>query len=112
MTVPVIRTEQRYWKKFFNGYCKFLYNEKGHSDNFAASTFKPIKAFFNFLKTEKALSIGDFHLIFRGPQQQPLPIVLLPEQLQFLINNKSFEQQLPRHLQRTKDLLCSVAVLA
>lgn len=104
MNAALLARENKYWKRFFEGFSKFLYHDKGYYDNYVANTFKIVKTLFNYLKFELAIPVGDFHRLFKVPQQQPMPIVLLPEQLHYLICNAAFEKQLPIHLKRTKDI--------
>ncbi len=59
------------------------------------------------------MPVGEFHRQFRIPTENTNPVVISPEQLKFLITDKTFEQTLPKHLQRTKDIFvfgCTVGL--
>jgi integrase len=101
----VLKRETRYWRVFFDEFSRFLYTEKKYYDHYISNTFKIIKTVFNYLKIEKAIPTGDFHKLFRIPFSQSVPVVLMPEQLHFLIRNENFHQSLSATLQRTKDIL-------
>ncbi|MES2649408.1 MAG: tyrosine-type recombinase/integrase [Bacteroidota bacterium] len=103
-SLVIIKREKKYWQQFFTGFRKFLYVEKGYYDNYVAGTFKIVKAVFNYLKNVKGIPIGDFHLLFRVMPQLAEPVVLLPEQVHFLIHDGAFATLLPKCLKRTKDI--------
>jgi integrase len=111
-----MRTQQReknYWKRFYIQFSLFLYSDKGYCDNYVMNTFKVIKAFFNYLRNEKGFVTGNYHRSFRVPLQQAAPVVLLPEQLNFLITNKEFEKSLNPFLKRARDIFvfgCTVGL--
>lgn len=105
-----LRTQQQeknYWKRFFIQFSTYLYKNKGYSDNYVSNTFKIIKTFFNYLQTDKGYMVGVYHKSFRVPIQNADVVVLQPEQLQFLIINKVFEEGLSFSLKRAKIFLCS-----
>jgi integrase len=104
-SLQVIKQEKAYWERFFFHFSNFLFQQTGCGDNYAASVFKIIKTFWNYMLIDKGLPIGHFHKKFRIPQHTYEPVVLSPTQLSFLINNRAFEESLPRWLQRTKDIL-------
>ncbi len=112
-SLRTIQKEKNYWTRFFIQFSIFLYKEKGYYDNYAGNNFKVIKTFFNYLQTEKGYSIGNYHKSFKVPVQTTVPVVLYPEQLNFLITNKEFEDQLNPSLKRTRDIFifgCTVAL--
>ena len=112
-SLQVLKREKNYWLRFFNSFSDFLYRKKGYYDNYIAGVFKIIKTFFNYLQNEKGLVVGNFHKRFRIPVQQNLPVVLSPEQLQFLIANKEFDSNLSTSLRRAKDIFvfgCTVGL--
>ncbi len=109
----ILQKEKNYWRRFYLQFSKFLYSTKGYYDNYAAGIFKIIKTFFNYLQVEKGYSIGNYHQSFRVPLQKATPVVLQPEQLQYLICNKAFEASLNKYLRRAKDIFifgCTVAL--
>ena len=74
---------------------------------------KMLRAFFNYLNDEKGLRVGTFHKSFYVRNEQIPILVLSPEQLNFLIYDKSFDQSLSTRLKRTKDIFvfgCTVAL--
>ncbi len=108
-----LAAEHRYWKKFYLQFSQFLAKQKGCHDNYIGMVFKNIRAFFNYLKKEKLLAVGEFQQHFYVRKEEIPVITLMPEQLQFLINDKSFEDILPINLKQTKDLFvigCTVAL--
>ena len=112
-SVRMLQREKNYWKRFFVQFSGFLYRHKNYYDNYVANTFKVIKTFFNYLEKEKGLVIGNYHRSFRIPLQQSAPVVLTPEQLNFLITNREFETGLNPSLKRAKDIFvfgCTVAL--
>lgn len=112
-SLQVIKQEKAYWERFFFHFSNFLYQQTSCGDNYAASVFKIIRTFWNYLLIDKGLPIGHFHKKFRIPQHTYDPVVLSPSQLSFLINNSSFEESLPIWLQRTKDIFvvgCAVGL--
>ena len=112
-SLRILQKEKNYWARFYNQFSDFLYKEKGYYDNYVRSTFKTLKALFNYLQTEKGFSIGNFHKSFRVPLQQSNPVVLSPEKLQYLITDRIFEAGLDASLKRVKDIFvfgCTVAL--
>src|ERR1043165_6473582 len=106
-------TEKKYWKKFYQQFTNYLYNDLGCFDNYVGSNIKMLKTFFNYLRNELGLHIGNFHKSFYV-RKEVIPIVVLtPEQLNFLIFDKEFEKSLSDRLKRTKDIFvfgCTVAL--
>lgn len=96
--------EKNYWFRFYKKFSAFLYNKKNCYDRYVNSTFKVIKTFFNYLLKEKCFPIGEFHKLFKTPDEKLNPIILTPEQLNFLITNREFEKTLSSRLQKTKDI--------
>lgn len=90
--------EKLYWKKFYQGFCQYLYSHRKCYDNYVGTVIKIIKAFFNYLNTELGLLAGNFYKSFHVYREDIPIITLLPEQLQFLINNRSFADSLSKPL--------------
>lgn len=108
-----IRKEKKYWDKFLQSFLSFLYKDKGYFDNYVASVLKVLKTFFNYLHEEKGLPISKFYKGFKVQTEEFTPVILTPSQLEFLINDRDFENSLPSHLKRTKDIFvfgCTVAL--
>src|SRR6185503_10279052 len=87
-SLRMIQREKNYWNRFFVQFSNFLYKEKKYYDNYVASVFKVLKTFFNYLQREKGFVVGNYHKSFRVPLQHSAPVVLMPDQLNFLITNK------------------------
>lgn len=108
-----LNEEKKYWRAFYLGFTNFLYDDLGCFDNYVGAHIKRLRTFFNYLNDEKGLNIGNFHKQFYACSEQIEIITLLPEQLNFLIYDKEFEERLPVHLKRTKDMFvfgCTVAL--
>lgn len=112
-SMRTLQKEKNYWARFYFQFSAFLYKEKGYCDNSVKNIFKIIKSFFNYLQIEKGFSVGNYHKSFRVPFQKTTPVVLEPEQLQYLITDKVFENSLNSYLKRAKDIFvfgCTVAL--
>lgn len=103
-TTRQMNAEMRYWKRFYKRYSDHMYSI-GSFDNYVGSHFKVIRTFFNYLKSEKGIYVGEFHKQFYVRSEDIPILVLSPEQLMFLIYDTEFEQSLPRHLQKCKDVI-------
>ena len=88
-----LQSEKSYWKKFYKGFTEFMY-KKGCFDNYVGSNIKIIRVFFNWLKEEKDIYVGDFHKSFYIRKEEIDILVLTPDQLKFLIHDKVFEKKL------------------
>lgn len=102
--LSTIQKEKNYWLKFYRKFSTYLYKQKNCYDNYVNAVFKNIKTFFNYLLLEKALPIGQYHKLFRVPQQNIAPVVISPQQLNFLITNEAFYNSLTPSLQRIRDI--------
>lgn len=105
--------EKFYWKRFYQKFSDYLYNDLNCYDNYVGSVIKDIRTFFNYLKLEKNLLVGNFHAQFYVYKENIQILTLLPEQLNFLIHNKDFEDKLTATLKKAKDILvagCTVAL--
>ncbi|HQV60938.1 MAG TPA: tyrosine-type recombinase/integrase [Chitinophagaceae bacterium] len=105
--------ERHYWKRFYKAFCDYLYDDIGCFDNYAGSQIKIIKAFFNFLNKELTMGIGEFHRSFYVRRENIAIFPLMPEELNFLISNKHFEEQLSFRMKQVKDFFvfgCTVAL--
>lgn len=104
--------EKKYWKKFYTDFTGFLY-QKGCFDNYVGSVIKVIRIFFNYLNKEIGIKTGDFYKAFYVCKEEVPIITLMPDRLQFLINDKAFDQQLSAPLLKSKCILvfgCTVAL--
>ncbi len=96
-------SEKNYWKKFYKKFTEYLY-KNGCYDNYVGANVKHIRTFFNYLKNDKDIQIGDFQRLFYVRKEEVEIFVLSPEQLKFLIHNKEFEDELSYTLKRIKDI--------
>lgn len=95
--------EKNYWKKRKLELEEFLRKTYNCYDVFIASVFKVLKTFFNYLKKEKGLPVGEFHTLFRLPNYSYQPVLVDTTQLQRLITDASFRDALPAHLKTSLD---------
>lgn len=105
--------ERNYWKKFYLQFTNFLYHKKNCYDNYVGTVIKVIRNFFNFLNRELDIVTGTFYKSFYVCREEIPVLTLLPEQLQFLIINKVFEDGLSKTLRKAKDIFvvgCTVAL--
>lgn len=105
--------ERNYWKKFYLQFTNFMYNKKNCYDNYVGTVIKTIRIFFNFLNKDIGIPTGVFYKSFYVCREEVPIVTLMPEQLQFLINDNSFNEQLDRSLQKAKDIFvfgCTVAL--
>jgi integrase len=98
----ILQAESNYWKRFFRNFTDWLYQRK-YFDVYVGAIAKILRTVFNYLKKDKCLNIGLFHLKFLVPSQNISPIVLDPEQLKYLISNTTFRERLSDKLSRTND---------
>jgi hypothetical protein len=105
--------EKNYWKKFYNRFCDYLYNDCNFYDNYAGQHIKNLKAFFNYLNKELLLGVGDFHKQFYVRKEEIPIFPLMPEELGFLIHNREFDARLDCRMKEVKDFVvfgCTVAL--
>ena len=105
--------EHSYWKKFYLQFTGFLYQKKNCFDNYVGTVIKTIRIFFNFLNKDMGINTGVFYKNFYVCREEVPIVTLMPEQLQFLINDTGFDKQLSRSLQKAKDIFvfgCTVAL--
>jgi integrase len=105
--------EKNYWKKFYKRFTDFLYDDCGYFDNYVGVTVKNIRTFFNYLNKELGIGVGDFHKQFYVPKEEIAIFPLLPEELNYLINDKDFETSLKPRMREVKDFFvfgCTVAL--
>lgn len=108
-----LKREAAYWKKIYKQLSDFMYIQKGCHDNYVGMVFKCMKTFFNYLKNQQKLKIGDFYNEFYIRKEEIPIITLLPEQLKYLIHDRAFEVRLSRRLRKTKDMFvfgCTVGL--
>lgn len=102
----VARNKQllKYYKRFYYHFSRYLLNEQGNFDNYTGVVWKCIRTFFNWMKTDKMMPVGDFHQHFFSRQERVPLVTLVPERLQFLIYDAPFRGTLPPHLLRSLDM--------
>lgn len=105
--------ESNYWKRFYQQFTGFMYQKKNCYDNYVGTVIKTIRIFFNFLNRDMGIVTGSFYKSFYVCREEVPIVTLVPEQLQFLINDTAFAEQLTRPLQKAKDIFvfgCTVAL--
>lgn len=108
-----LNAERNYWKKFYKKFSNYLYDDCGYFDNYVGIIFKNLKAFFNYLNKELSLGIGDFHKVFYVRKEEVAIFPLMPEELNFLINDEAFARKLSPKMKEVKDFFvfgCTVAL--
>lgn len=113
LTKKQFEDEKKYWKTFYLSFTDYMYDVLGHYDNYVGRTIKLLRSFFNYLITEKDLSIGSFYKHFYAPSEDVEIIVLSAERLNYLIDNQALEQSLNGELLKVKDIFvfgCAVAL--
>jgi hypothetical protein len=114
LTQREIKAEKNYWLKFYKKFTDYLYIDCGHFDNYVGANIKNIRTFFGYLNKDLLLQTGDFYKQFYVRKEDVPIVTLLPEELNFLIYDKAFEESLPALLKKVKDvfvfwLYCSIA---
>jgi len=105
--------EKNYWKKFHRRFTDYLYNDLGHFDNYVGATLKNVKTFFGYLQREVGLVVGPYYKSFYVRKEEIAIFSLLPEELNYLIYDVSFERSLSKRMQEVKDVFvfgCTVAL--
>jgi integrase len=105
--------EKNYWKKFYLRFTDYLYDDLCYFDNYVGATIKNIRTFFNYLEQELSFEVGAFYRQFYVRKEDVAIFPLLPEELNFLIYNKPFEDSLSKRMSEVKDMFvfgCTVAL--
>lgn len=68
----------------------FIYREKGGYDQYLSSVLKVLRTFLRYLELERGFPALGIHLKMWVPSEVLTPVVLIPEQLKFLINDHCF----------------------
>lgn len=113
LTKKQFEDEKKYWKDFYLQFTNYLYNDLNHYDNYVGRLIKLLRSLFNYLNTEKGLNIGMFHKKFYIPSEDIDIVILSPERLNYLIDNKEIEHTLNDDLKKVKDVFvfgCAVAL--
>jgi integrase len=108
-----LETEKNYWKKFYKRFTDYLYGDCGYFDNYVGQNIKNIRTFFNYLNKDLAMGVGEFHKLFYVRKEEIAIFPLMPEELNFLINDKAFEESLTKRMKEVKDFFvfgCTVAL--
>jgi integrase len=108
-----LAAEKKYWKKFYQQFSSWLYDDCGYYDNYAGANLKNMRSFFNYLNKELSLGVGDFHKLFYVRKEEIAIFPLLPEELNYLIHDKDFEYGLKPRMKEVKDFFvfgCTVAL--
>lgn len=108
-----MQQEKKYWSKFYKEFTDYLYRDCGHYDNYVGQTVKNIRVFFNYLNKDLAIGAGDFHRAFYVRKEEIAIHPLLPEELNYLIRDKNFEDNLTSRMKEVRDFFvfgCTVAL--
>lgn len=105
--------EKKYWRDFYKGFTNYMYDDLGHFDNYVSANTKLLKAFLNYLKTEKGYNIGNFHNKLLTSSEEIEIVVLSPERLNNLIHSAILNDILSPTLLKVKDVFvfgCAVGL--
>jgi integrase len=108
-----LEVEKNYWKKFYNRFTGYMYDDCGYFDNYAGQNIKNIRTFFNYLNKDLAMGVGEFHKLFYVQKEEIAIFPLMPEELNYLIYNTAFEAGLSPKMRQVKDFFvfgCTVAL--
>lgn len=108
-----LQVEKNYWKKFYRQFSDYLYKERGCFDNYVGNVVKNIRTFLGYLRKDRLMDIGEFYKQLYVKSEEVAIITLGPDQLQWLISNKTFADALPQALQGTREVFivgCTVAL--
>jgi integrase len=108
-----LEVEKNYWKKFYKRFTDYMYEDCGYFDNYAGQNIKNLRTFFNYLNKGLAMGVGDFHKLFYVRKEEIAIFPLMPEELNFLVYNKTFEDSLTPRMKQVKDFFvfgCTVAL--
>jgi integrase len=103
----------KYYKRFYLQFTNYLYFNRNLFDNYVKLIIKTIKTFFNYLKAELLMDVGNYHESFYTTTEETDIIVLRPEQLNYLIYDEELNSSIPKHLVWVKDIFvfgCTVAL--
>lgn len=103
--------EKQYWKSFYAKFTTYMFANKLH-DNYVGTVIKNIKVFFNYIESEKNISISQLHKHFYVLKSEPPIFTLDAAQLQFLIHDTEFEIQLDDLQKKVKDVFVFGATVA
>lgn len=109
----VFNQQKRYYEKLYKAFTDYLYKERNQFDNTVGANIKHLKVFYKWLNQEEGVFTGEFYKKFYIWKEEIPIVVLQPEQLNFLINDKDFHESLTPTLQRAKDIFvfgCTVAL--
>ncbi len=107
------KVEKNYWKKFYRKFTDYLYKEKKCFDNYVGSVMKTIRTFFNYVRRDLDIPIGEYHLLFYVRNEQVAVTALSPERLRFLIHDQEFHNSLRPAHQNAKNIFvfgCAVSL--
>ncbi|SFP79798.1 tyrosine-type recombinase/integrase [Parafilimonas terrae] len=103
---------KRYSNLFYTKFCNYLFDDLKVLNNYVGQNIKIIRSFYNWCIYEKGINSGFFHKKFYALHEEPPILTLSIDQLNFLIFNEAFNQQLNPHLQKAKDIFIIGCVTA
>jgi integrase len=94
---------KKYYADFYHYYTEYLYRDRKYFDNTVGSNIKVVRAFFNYLDEVRGVNVGSYHRSFFVRKEEIPVLVIEPEQLNYLIKDKTLEETLSPKEQRAKD---------
>lgn len=105
--------EGNYFKKFFNEFSDYLFQQRNCYDAFVGCMFKVLKACIRYHKYERYMRVLDCWEHFYIRKEDIRIIALLPEQFCFLILDEAFTERLTYPQRRVKEMFvfgCTAAI--
>lgn len=97
-----MRKQVRIWKKFTKEIRESFYKKEGYSDSYVQLHFKNLKTFLHYMERDKGWRLGPVGSCFNLTPKTMAPVVLSPEQVQYLFFNEEFLKKLPGSFKRIR----------
>lgn len=97
-----MRKQVRKWKKFSKQLKEDFFRKEGYSDSYVQLHFKNLKTLFHYMERDKGWRLGPVGSCFNLASRTFTPIVLTPEQIQYLFFNEEFLKSLPKPLKHIR----------
>jgi hypothetical protein len=88
---------RRYYSRFYTKFNSYMYDKRNLYDNYAGAMIRGLRGFFNYLETERYISVGTYHRSFFVYREEIPIIALTPEQLNFVIYDPEFDELCAQH---------------
>ncbi len=79
-----------YYQKFYRSFTNYMYNKNGYFDNYVGQIIKSLRTFFNYLRGDRSIDVGEWHKNFYAPSEEIAIITLTPEHMRYIINDEEF----------------------